>query len=290
MKILYFAVHEQNAPWGAECFVNKALQTLGHETFCIDYRKYKDSLIELYDKVPEHDILLVQRGDGFPLEILKKETCPKIFWSSELFSRCKDQYRLLKDCLFDHVFMRTDYCRNSAFKIFEVPLEKSSILLSGFDGNFYKPDTECEKKYDVFFFGTLTDRRKRFLSELEKYIDFVYSDSAYGEELVKLIQESRILLNIHSDSVTDTETRVYEVLGTGSLLISETLSKESPFIDRKHLVECKNFYEMVAQSYFYLRNPTELQTIALSGCHEAHENHTYLERAKQIINIAETLL
>ena len=58
----------------------------------------------------------------------------------------------------------------------------------------------------------------------------------------------------------------------------------------KHLVVYKNNDELVEKIKYYLDNENERKLIENQGYKFVKENHTYFQRAKQIINIAETLL
>ena len=96
MKILYINVIEQNADWGAETFLNKGIESLGHVTTNLDYRKHRRSLAIKLNKISDFDVLFLQRGDRFPLHLLKICNRPKFFWATELVSRNRDQDILLK--------------------------------------------------------------------------------------------------------------------------------------------------------------------------------------------------
>ena len=105
MRILYIAVHENNRGWGAEHFVNDGFNEIGIETSCVDFRKYRKEIVERILQTSTFDYLLLQRGDYFPIELLRAVRRPKFFWASELVSRNRDQDRLLSCELFDHTFV-----------------------------------------------------------------------------------------------------------------------------------------------------------------------------------------
>ena len=72
MKILYFNVSELNKGWGAECFVDRGLKSLGHEVINIDYRKHRLNLVDKILSLKDWDIeaVIFQRADHFPIEII----------------------------------------------------------------------------------------------------------------------------------------------------------------------------------------------------------------------------
>ena len=281
-KILYLAVHEINYGWGAEHFVNKGFIASGVKTVCIDFRKLRKTIVNQIKEVESFDYFLLQRGDNFPIKILKAINRPKFFWASELVSRNRDQDRLFKSNLFDHVFVRTIACKETIVSKGWLKEDCISIMLSGFDPETHYPLPNSEKDIDVLFIGNVLNRRKIWLHEIRKHCALTIADGVYGEEMVKLINRSKIILNIHSEDFLDTETRVFEVLGCKGFLLSEKLSIENPFKDRLHFVECTDLPDMITQTKYYLNNEIQINRIAEQGYLEALANHTYQKRAEHI--------
>lgn len=276
MKLLYSNVIEQNKGWGAEWFLNQAFHATGVETQTIDYRAHRFSLPFKFFFSKPFEYFLLQRGDRFPLEILDTIKTPKFFWASELVSRRRDQDRLFQYKKFDHVFVRGHACKSIITQKGWTSEEKISILLSAFDPAIFNKQ-EVKKDIDVLFVGSLTPRRKEILSKLQN----ITVTKAYGLELSKLINRSKIVLNIHAENFLDTETRVFEVLGSGSFLLTERLATENPFKEGIHLVE-SDIHEFEKNIQYYLEHEDEREKIALQGYAEAHAHHTYVHRAKYI--------
>ena len=87
MNILYYGCHKTNAGWGAETFLNEGFQKSGHTTYCIDYRKYRDTIHEKHKEAVSKmnfDLFFLQRGDGFPIDIIQSMDCKKVFWDNFL--------------------------------------------------------------------------------------------------------------------------------------------------------------------------------------------------------------
>ena len=279
MDILYINVIEQNAGWGAETFLNKGFQSLGHIVTNLDFREHRQVLATKLNQVPDFDVLFLQRGDRFPPYLLKLCNRPKFFWATELVSRNRDQDILLKSNLFDHIFVHSDDCKSRIIQNKWIEDDKLTVMLNGFDANIHnKMDTP--KDIDVLFVGSMLPRREKILNELKTHFNIKIC-SVFGEEMSKLFNRSKIVLNIHSEKFLDTETRIYEALGCGSFLISEKLSGENPFIAGKHYIEVNDLKMMKDQIKYYLENQTEREEIALNGYHEAINKHTYYFRAKE---------
>lgn len=282
MKILYINVIEQNAGWGAECFVNRGFLENGHQTVTLDYRKHRAHLGKRFLALEQDfDLLFLQRGDGFPLELLRAVNRPKFFWASELVERNRDQDRLLQSSLFDHVFVRTPRCKEIICQNGWIEHSRVSILLSGFDERVHQRHEAVERDIDVLFVGHLLPRRRAWLDRLSEQFSVVVERS-FGEEMSQLFNRAKVVLNIHAEEFADTETRVFEALGCGSFLLSETLSEESPFADGVHLVEARGVEEMESALAFYLNHPVERERIACAGHIEALSRHTYRCRAAEL--------
>jgi spore maturation protein CgeB len=75
----------------------------------------------------------------------------------------------------------------------------------------------------------------------------------------------------------NTETRIAEVLGSGSFLLSEKISSPDLLIDGKHYVGWSpgNTDELVEKINYYLAHKMERERIAYEGYSYIHEHHTY---------------
>jgi len=281
MKILYINVIEQNADWGAETFLNKGIESLGHVTTNLDYRKHRRSLAIKLNKISDFDVLFLQRGDRFPPHLLKICNRPKFFWATELVSRNRDQDILLKSNQFDHIFVHSNDCKKRVINNNWVDEKNISVMLNGFDEELHKRIT-ADKDIDILFVGSILDRREKILKKLSAHYN-VEIYKAYGKEMSELFNRAKIVLNIHAEEFLDTETRMYEALGCGAFIISEKLSSENPFIPNKHYIEVETFDDMKNKIDYYLNNPLECDKIAQAGYLEAINNHTYQHRAQELI-------
>ncbi len=287
MNILYINVIEENSPWGAECFVNKAFNKKNNQVFNLDYRKNRYQLADRFLEIQDDfDVLFLQRGDFFPLSLLKACNRPKFFWASELVSRRKDQDRLFDSGLFNHVFVRGVACREALLSRKILKENQISILLSGFDQENHYKIPGIIKDIDVLFVGSMTPRRKQIVEELKKNFSVTFCQS-FGKEMVELFNRAKIVLNLHAEEYLDTETRIFEALGCGAFIITDKLAQENPFVNNVHLVEADSLEDMKTKISYYLQNDTERESVALAGHNEALLKHTYDARAEQIIKTME---
>lgn len=89
-------------------------------------------------------------------------------------------------------------------------------------------NTKFKKKYDILFFGSLTERRNKILFELQRQIPLKIiiiggNKKVYGEELYDIIKSSNIILNIHAEENSLLETgRIHDCLAINhNKIISE---------------------------------------------------------------------
>lgn len=294
MKILYLNVIERNAGWGAEWFISRALQELGHFPYSIDFRQNRYSLVPALLKSPECDVLFVQKGDGLALSLIKSIQRPRFYWACDLLGVLPDQrldemdaaydrtqFQLLSSGLFDHLFLRTDNCIDTVVSRGWARRDRCSILSSGFDPEFQYRLPGEPKEFDILFIGSLTPRRRQIIEAISHQYR-VKVASAFGPEMVKLINRTKIVLNIHSGPLPDTETRVYEVLGCGAFLLTEQLSPDQPF-SHLDLIQFASVDDLKAKLSYYLAHESEREIIAAHGYQTALCAHTYYHRAQQII-------
>ena len=284
MKLLYINKIETNAGWGLETFLNQSFIADGIETICVDYQKNAYALSPSLLEITENfDAVLLERGCGYliPMEILKAINRPKFLLFTELVARNVNQHYLLKSGIFEHIFFRSLPCMEWVVGQGWLSSEQMSLFLSAIDPNFHRPINGIIKDIDILFIGTLLPRREKIISELSKSFS-VTTCKAFGQDMVKLINRAKIILNIHGEEFLDTETRVYETLACKGFLLTETLSSENPFQNGVHLVEAKDMRDLKAKIADYLANSTMRATIAATGYQEVIHKHTFQERASQI--------
>jgi Glycosyl transferases group 1 len=283
MRIFYVNVIERNAGWGAEWYLDRALRGLGHETCCLDYKVHRRELHQRFLDAPDSDVFLLQRGDRFPLRLVRAVRVPRFFWASELVSRRRDQDPLLKSGLFDHVFVRGRACVDEVVRRGWLVEAHCSVLLSAVDRDVYTPLPAVPKDIDVLFVGSLTPRRRAMLREVGQHCQLV-TTSAFGRDAARLFNRTRVLLNIHAEEARDTETRVFEALGCRGFLLSERLSSENPFSEQD-LVQFDSTNDLIDRIRYYVAHDREREAIAAHGYASVRAGHTYAHRAQQIVEV-----
>lgn len=280
MKLLYLNKINTNKRWGAENFLNQALNKIDVDTICLDYEEHKYQLSAFVKNInTSYDGVLVQRGVGynFPVSILRNIHRPKILLFTELVKRNTNQHYLLKGEIFDHIFVRSQNCYDFLIEKKWVAPERLSIMLSA-AMNVSLSENPVVQDIDVLFVGAITERRKRILDQLSKQTKITVR-SIFGNEFYKTIQCSKIILNLHGSEFLDTETRVFETLACKGFILTEKLAAESPFISGTHLVESNKIDELTKMIAFYLDHPNLRRKIIQQGFGLVQSQHTYHHRA-----------
>lgn len=286
LTLLYFSVIEGHHGWGAEWFMDQALRRIGITVLPVDYRARRFRLVPALRRIKSCNAVLLQRGDAFPLPVIRALPKPRVLWASELVARCRDQDRLLRAGLFDHVFLRTSACIDAVTSAGWLRANQCSVLLSAFDPTFHRP-LGLDRDIDVLFVGGVTPRRARALDQLRRHVS-VHQSHVYGEDMVRLINRAKIVLNIHAEGALDVETRVFETLGCGALLVSERLACDSPF-GPDCLIEVNSWCDLPDVINRLLQDEPLRQRIADQGYREALRQHTMLDRARQIVRVLQSL-
>lgn len=280
MKLLYLNKINTNKRWGAENFLNEALEEINIDTICLDYEQNKYQLASFIKNInTSFDGVLVQRGVGynFPVSVLENIARPKILLFTELVKRNTNQHYLLKANVFDHIFVRSQECYDFLLEKKWINPEQLSIQLSAaLKTPLSTPSTNQD--IDVLFVGALTERRKKILDKLGEEINITIK-SVFGKEFYQSIQRSKIILNLHGSEYLDTETRIFETLSYRGFVISEKLAAESPFISGKHLIECDGIEGLTEEIIFYLNHPELRHAMADQGFDLVQNQHTYHHRA-----------
>jgi spore maturation protein CgeB len=283
---------ESNRPWGFENRLMDVMAGLGIEVISTDFRLQRRDLPRLLAQ--KADLLLVCKGEWISPRLIRSVSCPTALWYAEFVGSDDDgaDYATLKNRrvlayngpAFDHVF-----CHDGAsLGVYRKLGCKSAAWLptAAVCPQVHKK-LSVPKECDVVFVGTQTPRRRQILAELGRHYA-VYSPQVWDPvQLNELLNRSRIVLNIHASGVLNTETRLCEVLGAGSFLLSEQVSCPGMFEDGRHLVYWKQGQvdDLVAKVGYYLRHEDQREDIARSGHVYALEHHTLGKRVETLLSM-----
>ena len=135
--------------------------------------------------------------------------------------------------------------------------------------------TNTEKDYDILFFGSLTERRKKIFNFLTSKtplkIKFIrISTGLYGKSLYQEIQRARIILNIHAKQVSLIETaRIHDCLREGQAII---VSEDSE-IDKDTVELYKNIVNFAPCIKEDLSNIYEFLLVVKTALYTNYQEH-----------------
>jgi len=204
------------------------------------------------------------------------------------FNKVKKGICLLDDYMYHEVNLITaqacDFvlttCPISASKFEERGINSFFTMLEG-DGNLFKK-LNLKKKYDVLFFGSMNSNRIGYINKLKennvnlKIVDKFYSESKKFSDLVKLINESKIVINFSKSyplkkffSNTKNISHVYQLKGRpftaglcGTLCVSEQTPAFELIFNDQEIPIFKNENECLKTIQSLLSNPERLNKLS----------------------------
>ena len=164
-------------------------------------------------------------------------------------------------------------------------------ITQGVDTEVFKPKS-LPKSYDVVFVGTKTAKRQRYINALENagilvtcFGDGWQNPQVFHDKLVNIYHKSRIILNF-CRAGRGFSIRVFQVMGTGSFLLSEYCSDfEAFFKAGLHLDWFKDEEGLVDKTKHYLANESQCQKIAMQGSAYVYENCSWKKSMNDICKI-----
>ncbi len=112
------------------------------------------------------------------------------------------------------------------------------------------------------------------------------------EDLPGVYSAAKIVLGLHlvEDSRTQSSMRTYEALGCGACYLTyDTLAHRSLFQPGEHLLCSGSAEDTRRIAAEYLRNPDRRQAVASAGQALVYKEHTYAQRASELIRAVESL-
>lgn len=106
--------------------------------------------------------------------------------------------------------------------------------------------------------------------------------------MFKLIQRSRICLNIHGDiaSVDAANMRLFEATGMGTCLLTDWKANMCTLFDEGvEAVTYKDADDCVDKIHWLLSHPDRIEKISLAGQRKCLEKHSVRERAREMYDI-----
>lgn len=203
---------------------------------------------------------------------------PSVFWHSD--THLGYEWRLDKAKRTDFNFV----CQKRALEDFTRDGVKNVIWMPHAVEPMAYPYLPSLKKYDICFIGHInSENRIEALDRMFKeFPNFFYGQRLFEEAAEKFCQ-SNIVFNISIKD--DINMRCFEAMSTKSFLLTNRIPTLSElFEDGKHLVMYDSLDDAVEKARYYIEHHTERQRIAQAGFEEVRAKHTFVHRAKQVLD------
>lgn len=203
---------------------------------------------------------------------------PSAFWSSD--THLGYDWRLAKARETDFNFV----CQKRALEDFTKEGIKNLVWMPHAVEPLAYPYIPSIKKYDLCFVGHINSQNR--IEALDKmfaaFPEFYFGQKLFEEAAEKFCQ-SKIVFNISIKD--DINMRCFEALSTKSFLLTNWIPTLGElFEDGKHLVTYKTLDEAIEKAKYYLAHDAEREAIAEAGFREVREKHTFVHRARQVLD------
>jgi len=273
-----------NHPWGFGNEVYAALEEMGVDVIDTDFRKGRRLLPRLLRQ--DAHLTLVLKGEGIAPELIRRIPGITVLWYPDdlLPTRHGPRDIAYNGHAFDLVY---GFARYDLGEYARYGVAGAKWLPWACDPHLHRK-LDLRKAHDVCFVGTIYPRRAALLERLGRRFDLCVT-RAFGEEMVRIYNQSKIVLNLGIGK-GGIQHRVFEALGCGSLLLTNELPpEERVFEDRVHLVYYNddNIEELVAH---YLSHDEEREAVAARGRAEVLRRHTVAHRIQKVLQDASLAL
>lgn len=107
---------------------------------------------------------------------------------------------------------------------------------------------------------------------------------AWDEEMVKIYNASKIILNLHSQGVVSTNMRTFEAMGCGAFLLTEERETLNQLFKKgEEFISFDSAESLPDIIRYYLKNEKERLEIARRGQQAVYQNHTYRHRIEELM-------
>ncbi|MEZ0368408.1 MAG: glycosyltransferase [Candidatus Sericytochromatia bacterium] len=276
MHILYYGVFD-GKDWRSEYPMLTALEGLRDSADTVNYRSRLPGTIRRGWKRYGAKAELVFVQNGIPMSPRWPGLWadkPYLLFASEF--GLEEHLPLLTaprrpDFVIAHAERTVAFCREQGLAVERLP--------NAFNPAFYHA-LELPYRYDVMFIGGMTPRREKLLGQLrEKYGERFYLGKNWDpREVNKLYNQARIVFHVHAKEERYLPTRLFEVLPTRAVFVSESFGANvHPLVAPRGYVSYDTLDEAITTVDRLLANESERLEV-LTQAHAEAPNHTWAAR------------
>ena len=231
----------------------------------------------------EPDVMLFVEGGEmgiFPVNHIKLG-CPKVWWGIDTHNDYEKHLRVSR--LFDHSFIAQ---KSYVEVLIEDGISSVSWLPLAYP---QKKLTKTKRDYDLAYVGStnwqLYPERKNLIEAITMKFDNCFVGECSPREMFNIYENSKIVFNF--SPLNDLNMRFFEATGSGALLVTNKILNngvESVLTEGQDYLVFSDSKDLNSKLEFYLGNPDQLEKISKAGSFKIRQNHTYLHRAREILD------
>jgi len=271
----------------------RAFRRRGIQTaFAADGCSVNDHIDRLLERLREKPALIIQPETDFPL-------CPRGLTETEIPTACfyHDPYaylhrRIRWSMLFDYIFLF-----HPGFEdVFRQAGHSNPVTIThAVDANFFLSPSE-ERPLDIGWIGRSAgptyETRRRILEMLATRFRMNEWTRLHSyEEMARIYCTSKLVVNVGRDDYpVDVSLRFAEAMAAGALFITMLPSEigQLGFQDGVHFVGVRSEAEVLESVRYYLDHEAEWRKIADAGREKVMREHTYDDRAQDLLRTVES--
>ena len=277
-------LEQHMGPW-----LQRAAAQLGFYSVAIDCNAPDGKAVDALRKASPLDIFLVDRGVNLTPDFLSCIKAKKILYYPEVLPHLHAtndhaELRYIEFCeiapFFDHIVLHD--AEALPFLIQRGHNNVAGQVILPFEPRLHRP-LHLPKIHDISFIGLSSPYREEWLDAIQTRFP-VHRPTVWGEEYVKVLNQSRIVLNLHYTPLPNTEHRVIEAMAAGAFVLSEPLSQGDLFEDGKEIVffDRTNIFDRIA---FYLNNEEKREAVAAAGHAKVWNSFSAVSQLRKIFHL-----
>jgi len=182
--------------------------------------------------------------------------------------------------LLEHAYEIWDYSEENIRFLSGLNL-KAKHLPIGYHEDLETIEHAPEKDIDVLFYGSVGDRRKAILDNLNSVARVKVLFGVYGKERDEAIARARMVLNIHHYS-----TKIFEAARISYLLNNRCfiVSEASPMNPYEAVGLCMVPYDKLVETCrYYMDNSEEMESARIDAHNKFKQNYPMVEFIKGVV-------
>ncbi|MDI1443850.1 glycosyltransferase [Polyangium sp. 6x1] len=273
--------HQANWQFRESMCMARALGKLGHQAFVWGrgYSDLRGSFQAVLEETKADAVLLLENYDNGWVPDLSACKVLKVMWSIDSHCALKEHMRAADRHRIDILLNATEVY----LPHFERPGRKCHWFPNCYDDELLRPMPDVPKTVALGFCGNYVNR-KDWIQFLQRAKGLQADVGVLGDDMVRAINGYRIHFN--RNMADDINYRTFETLGCRTMLLTNaTPNLERLFDVGVDLATYTSPEDLLEKVDHYLTHDAEREAMAARGYETVKAKHTYLERAKLLVEL-----